>query len=875
MKSKMMRLLGGWSCAPRMLLALGSLALGGAACAEWTNGDELNLDTESDELVCSGAACTCSPTFGIGFVQGSDGTGTVPNFELVVPHTGGGFSAYYRNNATTSLVSTPTWFGPKKVGSADVNGISMIENSSGGNLEVIAVQGSSLVHYYRNQSTKAWSSGTTVATGVTGQPGIVQAKLSPGNFEVVVPLASGGLAHYWRDNSVASHPWSSGTTFATGRTYSAVSLVESNFGTNRLEVIARSGSTLYSMYRRDDRTWTTPNEIRVDNNQAISATGVHQFVQGKGGTKGNFELVVPLSTGGLRHYYRDNDDSAYPWKTSATWVDPINSYSAAGVIWSDYDNLEVVGRRSADGSLASFYYNGGWVRHGQDASGNTVWAGSVFGGEPCCDPATKGQWSDPLDAGAIGIHAALLRTGKVLLFGFTDDSDQGYSEVFDPATGQASLPSGTQPHAFCSGHAFLSDGRLWVAGGHGDAHVKGSHRFDPSNSTWASLTDMTLGRWYPTLTRLDGGSVLAISGTTKTGRISSTKPVNSSWQTLNTAGTLSARSDVPEPFTSDGRPIQLYPFVFQLPDGKVFVHSGRGSRLLTTSNNTWSATQYTTQYANSRTYPGYGSAVLLPLSPTDNHRARVMVIGGGGAVSNAATSDPNDTAIPATATTELLDLGAASPAWSYKASMNYARVLNTAVLLPDGKVFVVGGSARGSSDHATTPVMTPEIYNPSNNTWTKMCPMRVARLYHSTALLLPDARVLTAGRDHAFNELPYKWPERRVEIFTPPYLLSGNARPVIQSVASTASYGQSISVTLSSAVAATGIGSAMLMSPGSVTHGFDQSQRAVKLAITGQSGSTLTLTAPPNGKVAPPGYYMLFVVSTQGVPSVAKFVKLQ
>jgi hypothetical protein len=153
--------------------------------------------------------------------------------------------------------------------------------------------------------------------------------------------------------------------------------------------------------------------------------------------------------------------------------------------------------------------------------------------------------------------------------------------------------------------------------------------------------------------------------------------------------------------------------------------------------------------------------------------------------------------------------------------------------------------------------------------------MRVARLYHSTALLLPDARVLTAGRDHAWNEDPYKWPERRVEIFSPPYLENGNPRPVIQSVSNEKPvYGQSFTVTLNSAVSASNIGSAVLMAPGSVTHGFDQGQRAVKLAINNKSGNTLTLTAPPNGRVAPPGYYMLFVVSNQGVPSVAKFVNV-
>jgi hypothetical protein len=157
-----------------------------------------------------------------------------------------------------------------------------------------------------------------------------------------------------------------------------------------------------------------------------------------------------------------------------------------------------------------------------------------------------------------------------------------------------------------------------------------------------------------------------------------------------------------------------------------------------------------------------------------------------------------------------------------------------------------------------------------------MCAMRTARLYHSTALLLPDARVLTAGRDHAFNARPYNWPERRVEIFTPPYLLNGQARPVLSTTPTTASYNTNFNVTVTSAVVPTNINRAVLMSPAAVTHGFDMGQRAIQLQIVSQVNgtNTLTLKAPLNANVAPPGYYMLFLVSNQGVPSVAKFIKL-
>jgi hypothetical protein len=168
--------------------------------------------------------------------------------------------------------------------------------------------------------------------------------------------------------------------------------------------------------------------------------------------------------------------------------------------------------------------------------------------------------------------------------------------------------------------------------------------------------------------------------------------------------------------------------------------------------------------------------------------------------------------------------------------------------------------------------MTPELYDPATDTWTALCPMRVPRLYHSTALLLPDARVLVAGRDGHFNVPPYKWPEHRVEIFSPPYLSAG-PRPVIAAAPSRLIHGERFPVAVGG-VSPGDVARAVLISPGSVTHSFNMSQRAIALRIAGAAPDGLLLEAPPSAGVAPPGDYMLFLVSSRGAPSIAAFVKL-
>jgi Domain of unknown function (DUF1929) len=160
-------------------------------------------------------------------------------------------------------------------------------------------------------------------------------------------------------------------------------------------------------------------------------------------------------------------------------------------------------------------------------------------------------------------------------------------------------------------------------------------------------------------------------------------------------------------------------------------------------------------------------------------------------------------------------------------------------------------------------VFAVELYNPTTGQWTVMASQSIQRAYHSTAVLLPDGRVVSSGSDDsAFTEMTY-------EIFSPPYLFNG-ARPVIQSAPTSLAYGASFTITTSDASIITRVA---LVRPGATTHADDFDQRYVDLTFTLGSG-TIQATAPANGSAAPPGYYMLVIVNSSGVASLMPFLQL-
>jgi hypothetical protein len=152
-------------------------------------------------------------------------------------------------------------------------------------------------------------------------------------------------------------------------------------------------------------------------------------------------------------------------------------------------------------------------------------------------------------------------------------------------------------------------------------------------------------------------------------------------------------------------------------------------------------------------------------------------------------------------------------------------------------------------------------YDPTTDTWTNMAVQTPRRAYHSTAVLLPDGRIMSAGDTGAGGG------RQLIDFFSPPYLFQG-PRPAIDAAPSSVAYGDTFSITTSGAPATR----AVLMAPGATTHADEMNARHVELAVTPTAGG-FTATAP-SPQVAPPGYYMLFTVTADGIPSVASWVHL-
>jgi YVTN family beta-propeller protein len=454
-------------------------------------------------------------------------------------------------------------------------------------------------------------------------------------------------------------------------------------------------------------------------------------------------------------------------------------------------------------------------------------------------PHLDGLWSPVYDWPLIAVHAALTPEGRVLSYGTKSDGTQTGFFSYDlwdptagPSGGHTTFGNGTGTDIFCSsqvimpesGNILISGGDNWTGTGTTNTGNNNSNIFDTTDTTLTrSAVNMNRARWYSSSTVLVNGDVY-IQGGSGGADFPEVRQQNGTFRLLSTAGTTGYDSTFPRNFLA--------------PDGRVFGYDTAGKMYLVNPAGTGTFTAMG-QLPSANAGWTSGAAMFRP--------GKILQMGGN---SNAAT---------------VIDINGPVPVATPTQSMSTMRKWVSATVLPDGKVLATGGSE--VENQLTGVNNRAEIWNPATGQWRLGTAAVKARLYHSGALLLPDATVLISG-----GGAPGPQVNTNAEIYYPPYLFDSSGsfavRPSITSWPSSATVGDTLPLEVSGDVARIA-----LVKTGSVTHSVNMDQRFVELPFT-TSGAFAWAQLPARATDTPPGFYMMFAVDSAGVPSTAKMLRI-
>jgi hypothetical protein len=475
--------------------------------------------------------------------------------------------------------------------------------------------------------------------------------------------------------------------------------------------------------------------------------------------------------------------------------------------------------------------------------------------------------------------------------------------------------------------------------------LKAARIFDPYTQTWTQSGSMHHGRWYPSLVTLPGGRLLVAGGVTKL-----IKPMyadhpadsGSNVKQLETYDPGTGEWTLAPPTAN--RSLPLYPRLHLLPNGHVYydaagqVFNPAGQSYDEAFWNIAASFDPSTERWTDLGVPGVGLgalpgapdvpgvangdlagvpvadgvptdglptaggdptgvpgfrgstfSIMLPLRPDESGRYRTVELLSAGGIAGvtpgtyvAQSSSQVNTVTIGDDGTEALSSRATGP-------LNAPRWYGTGVLLPSGEVMTFSGADRDEvvAPGSGVPVTTPELWDPETETWRQVAPQGRARTYHSTAMLLPDGRVLVGGHapiptGYGFNVTlpglsPNEGRDPSFEVYSPPYLFRGD-RPTITGGPARIDTGSTFHLALAGegeAAAVADGGSVVLVRNTAITHLVDSDQRAVVLPVVGRQGRTITVQAPPDQAVAPAGPYLLFANRSTDdgqVPSVGRQV---
>jgi len=549
---------------------------------------------------------------------------------------------------------------------------------------------------------------------------------------------------------------------------------------------------------------------------------------------------------------------------------------------------------------------------------------------------TLGHWIQlQKTIGISAMHMQVMKDNKVIIFDRTDFGPSNISlsnnrcrynphdmalkldctahSILYDITTNTLRPLTLQTDAWCSSGAVSPTGTLIQTGGFNDGYTK-LRTFTPcpNNNTcdWEELQqNLSSSRWYASNQILPNGRIIVVGGRSSFSYEFVPKRLNDvSFYHLRF---LQLTRD-----SNPGEENNLYPFLHLLPTGKLFIFANRRSILFDYERNRVIREFPIIPGEEKRNYPSTGSSVMLPLNLTGKNgtefiEVEIMICGGAfpGAFDYASKKK---VFLEASSSCGRLKVSDVEPEWVMEV-MPVPRVMPDMLLLPTGNLIILNGAANGTAgwENAANPVLYPVLYRPRlDDPFSKfelLAPATTPRMYHSSAVLLPDGRILVGGSNpHRLYDFRAKYPtELSLDAYYPDYLRPELAtlRPVIVAVEvvnNTSSYESLFSVSfLLREVKEVNRIRVSLVAPSFTTHSFAMNQRLLFLEVTaleevvnsmqGQNlgefglGSSLepgkiansvykaTARGPPSLNVAPPGYYMLFVVHA-GIPSVATWV---
>ena len=492
-----------------------------------------------------------------------------------------------------------------------------------------------------------------------------------------------------------------------------------------------------------------------------------------------------------------------------------------------------------------------------EAGGRGPWSNAaeinLLSGVPPNDPSF-GVWSGGIGFPLVPAAAAQLPNGKLLTWAayqpdrFVGGTGRTQTATLDLGTSAVSQRTVTQTghDMFCPGTAMLSDGRVLVSGGNDSGKTS---IYNPANDTWATGATMNITRGYHASTALPDGRVFTLGGSWSGGLGGKNAEVwspSTGWRRLTGASVTPILTADPEGvYRSDN-----HGWFFSWTNNRVF-HAGPSRRL------NW----FSTAGSGSSTSAGVrgddtdamnGNAVMYDIG-------KILTVGGAAAYVNSAASNR----------AYVIDINSGVVVRKV-APMNYARTFHNSVVLPDGKVLVLGGTTRAAVFSDENSIYNPELWDPATERFTRLAAAATPRNYHSVAVLLPDGRVFSGGGGLCGGCVTNHFDG---QIFTPPYLLNPDgslkARPTITSAPATTAAGSTFTANTDRAVA-----QFTLMRLGAVTHSVNNDQRRIPLTATAVSDTSYNVMVPADRGIVLPGYYLLFALDSGGVPSVAKTVRI-